>query len=144
MFKLIGSALILISAIFVFSQKILKYYYTYKFLDTTAQILQKILYEKNTGKTYSQIFNTVGIHPDEYISSAQKNGYIVKAEVSYAKSFFENLGRRNSITEEKYILNTLNSIQRNREEYYEKYCSDRKLHILCGGSIGIMIVILLM
>ena len=143
MFKFAGALMVLGSTVFLFSQKVLEKYFTYKFLDDTYKILQKIHQENSSNISYNKIFENIRFDYHKYIEKANGNGYINKLEIKYVKNIFENLGKHNSISEQILIQNYMDNIDYKKQNYFTEYSNIKKTHILCGIAAGLFVVILL-
>ena len=143
MFKLTGAVLIMLSTVFISSQKILELWFTYRFLQQTADIIQKLIYEKDLNTVYGKIFDKWNFDYTCFINLAKSNGYIKRSEINYVNSFFYGLGRHNSAAEEKYLYDSLIAVIQRKDEYYLNYRKNKKLHILCGAAAGMLIIIFL-
>ena len=143
MFKIIGSLMVVFSASFMFSQKTLVYFFTYRFIKENINIIEKIIYEKNTNLTYNKIFQKIGFDKNKYILKSEKNLYIDKQVFEYVKTFYENLGKRDSVSENQYFEYHIKELNRNQQNYYKKYIENRKINLIYGISIGSFVAIYL-
>lgn len=143
MYKIVGSIFIVLSSYMIFNRTILENYYTYKFLKMNVTIVQKILFEKNVNMVYEEIFSKLKFDWKNYISVCRKNNYIKKEEIDFVNDFFSNLGKRDTESEEKYIQYYLEKLITKQDIYYKQYCKDNKIYGMCGISLGLFIIILL-
>lgn len=143
MFKIIGSLMVVFSASFMFSQKTLVYFFTYRFIKENINIIEKIMYEKNTNLTYNKIFQKIGFDKNKYLLKSEKNLYIDKQVFKYVKTFYENLGKRDSVSENQYFEYHIKELNRNQQDYYKKYIENRKINLIYGISIGSFVAIYL-
>lgn len=143
MFKIIGSLMVVFSASFMFSQKTLVYFFTYRFIKENINIIEKIMYEKNTNLTYNKIFQKIGFDKNKYLLKSEKNLYIDKQVFEYVKTFYENLGKRDSVSENQYFEYHIKELNRNQHDYYKKYIENRKINLIYGISIGSFVAIYL-
>lgn len=143
MFKLIGCIMIIFSSVFIFSQKILESYFTYKFLTYAEDITEKVMYESTINLSYDKICRKIGFDKESYFKKAENNRYISRREYLKVKDFMDNLGKRDSQSEKQYISYNLKNIKTEKEKYYKSYCENRKVYILSGTAIGLITVIFL-
>ncbi len=143
MFKIIGCVMIVFSASFMFSQKTLVYFFTYKFIKETLYIAEKIMYEKNTNLTYNKIFEKICVDREKYLNKAEKNLYIDRQIFEYIQAFFSDLGKRDSISENQYFKYHLAELEREKKDFYKKYIDNRKINLIYGISIGAFVSIYL-
>lgn len=143
MFKLAGSILVMCSTVFISGQKVLKYYFTYRFLQKVADTIKTIQYENATNMPYPQFFERISFDKNMFFSKAKSNGYILYKEIETAKMFFDNLGRRDKIGETEYLNYNFEVFTAKSKEYYSRYNEIKKTHILCGIAVGLFIIIFL-
>ena len=143
MFKLAGGILVLCSTVFISSQQVLKYYFTYRFLQKVADTIKTIQYENATNMPYPQFFERISFDKNMFFSKAKSNGYILYKEIETAKMFFDNLGRRDKIGETEYLNYNFEVFTAKSKEYYSRYNEIKKTHILCGIAVGLFIIIFL-
>ena len=143
MFKLAGSILVMCSTVFISGQKVLKYYFTYRFLQKVADTIKTIQYENATNMPYPQFFERISFDKNMFFSKAKSNGYILYKEIETAKMFFDNLGRRDKIGESEYLNYNFEVFTAKSKEYYSRYNEIKKTHILCGIAVGLFIIIFL-
>ena len=143
MFKLAGGILVLCSTVFISSQQVLKYYFTYRFLQKVADTIKTIQYENATNMPYTQVFKKISFDKDMFFSKAKSNGYILHKEIETAKMFFDNLGRRDKIGETEYLNYNFEVFTAKSKEYCKRYNEIKKTHILCGIAVGLFIIIFL-
>lgn len=141
MFKLIGSAMVIISSIFLFTSKVFENFFTCKFIEKVTDIIQKMQYETASNQPYDKIFEKIRFSPDGFIKKAYSNGYIDKQEIKNTQEFFNGLGSRDSISEQQYIVYSLDTFKRKHKHYYDRYNADKKVYTLCGISAGFFIII---
>lgn len=143
MFKLTGSVMVLISSVILFSRKTAEYYYTYIFLRKAEVAARQILYEINSNLSYDKILKKIGFDKFKFLSDGASNVYILKNEYYAVENFFDNLGKRDSISEKEYIIFNLNNIKKQKDNYCKKYCETAKMHIVSGAAAGLVIIIFL-
>ena len=143
MFKLAGSILVMCSTVFISGQKVLKYYFTYRFLQKVADTIKTIQYENATNMPYPQFFERISFDKNMFFSKAKSNGYILYKEIETAKMFFDNLGRRDKIGETEYLNYNFEVFTAKSKEFYSRYNEIKKTHILCGIAVGLFIIIFL-
>lgn len=143
MFKLAGSILVLISTVFISSQKVLECYFTYRFLQAVTDIIKTIQFENSTNIPYAQLYMKIGFDKYIFFAKANSNGYIVHREIENAKNFFDNLGKRDKLAEKEYLNYNAEIFQAKAEEFYDRFNRVKKTHILCGMAVGLFIIIFL-
>ena len=143
MFKIAGSALIILAAVILFSQKTFKLYFTYKFLEAISELIHKILYENSSNLPYKKLFEKLNFNADTFISDSICNRYINTNEISRADDFLKNLGKRDNESEIKYLEFNLNYFENKKNDLFKKYAETQKINILCGLASGIFISIIL-
>ena len=143
MFKFLGCMIVTMSSIMLFSRKVLENYFTYRFLSKAENYTEKLMYEKGTNLSYDKLFGKIALNKNEYYSAAVKNRYIKQEEYIYVRNFLDNLGKRDAVSELKYIEVNLKNIKHKREIHHRLYCEDRKIYMLSGTAIGLLISILL-
>lgn len=141
MCKVMGSVLIMCSTIFIFSQKVLENYFTYKFLHSILGIIVRIQYENGANIPYIKVFEKIGFNYTEFFIKVKTNGYIKRCEIEYVQYFFENLGKRDKNSEKEYIEYHLSSITQKVKDYQKTYSEIKKSHIMCGIAAGLTIII---
>lgn len=143
MFKFTGSIFIIVSSYMIFNRRTFVYYCTYKFLHKVVVAIEKLQYEKNSNMTYDDIFKKINFNWKHYIEQSKNNRYIVFEETEKTMDFFANLGKRDSMSEEKYINHNLRSFIDKKNSYHKKYCDCQKVYAVCGISFGLLIVVFL-
>jgi len=143
MFKAAGSVMIICSSVFIFCQKTLKCYFTYKFLQNLAEIIQKIQFENSANLTYKKLFEKINFDKNIFFANTNANVYIQNKEIILAESFFAELGKRDKKSEEDYIDYNLKKFIRISQEYQKKYNETKKAHLMCGVAAGLLVIIFL-
>lgn len=141
MLKFAGSVLIMCSTVFIFSQKVFEYYFTYKFLYVVLDIITKIQYENGSNMTYKKVYEKIGFDYTNFFVKAKTNGYIKRSEIDNAQTFFKNLGKRDKDGEKEYIEHNRASISAKVQRYYADYIEIKKSHFMCGVAAGLLIII---
>jgi len=143
MFKLTGSVLIIMAAVFLLNQKTIELYFTLKFLSAVSELLHKILYENNSNLTYRDLFVKLNFNADKFITDNKCNRYIDKTELDRVLLFMNNLGKRDKEAEIKYLEHNLSYFENKRNILQKKYAETQKVHLLYGLTVGIFISIIL-
>lgn len=141
MLKIAGSVMIVLSTTVLFSGKVLKAYFTYKFMAEIADATEKIIYESETNMPYDRILKKIGFDKADYLKKAENNRFIKNSEYKKVTEFINNLGKRDKSAEKQYLSYNLNSIKHIMNNYYSEYLQSRRVYLLCGASIGLFIVI---
>ena len=142
-YKFAGAVLIIIASLVISNKTTFQNYFTYKYLETVVQVIQKVEYEKNSNITYIEIFKKIGFDCDKYIKSAEDNIYISDTEKAAVKTFITNLGKRDNFSENIFLKQNLEYFTNKRDEYFKSYKDNFKLYGITGVSFGAIISILL-
>lgn len=143
MFKLLGAGLIILCTTFLGSQKIIKLYYTYNFLNKTIKLIKKINYERDANIIYEKLYIKIDFDKVKFIEDMTNNCYIEEEIKDKTADFFEELGKKNKRAEDDYIEYFLQQLAGDKNDYYQKFLLDKKLYILYGVSLGLFIIIIL-
>ncbi|MBE6894095.1 MAG: hypothetical protein E7483_00595 [Ruminococcaceae bacterium] len=143
MFKVAGSIFVLVSSIFIFCQKVLKCFFTYKFLLDTVDIIQKIQFESSANLIYTKLYENINFDKNIFFENAKANAYIEDKEITLVQSFFEELGKRDKMAEHEYVDYNLKKFIASSQEYLKKYSEIKKTHFICGVAAGLFIIIFL-
>lgn len=141
MLKLAGCIMIVISTTAVFSSKILKAYFTYRFMAEIADVSEKIIYESETNMPYDFILRKIGFDKSAYLKKAQTNHYIKNSEYKRVEAFISDLGKRDKNAEKQYLRYNLDSINHIMNIYFNEYRQNSKIYVMCGAAVGLLIVI---
>ena len=141
MFRLTGCILVLVSMVFISCQKVFESYYSYKFLEEVILVIQKIQYENFINIPYKELFEKIGFDKNKFMLKTKSNGYINRNNINEVSVFLENLGKRDSYSENKYLNDNMEKFILEKERYINRYENIKKTHPLCGFSIGMTIII---
>lgn len=130
------------STVFIFSQKVLEHYFTYKFLSEILDIIIKIQYENGSNIPYAKIYVKIGFDNINFFAKVKTNGYIKRSEIDAVQIFFKNLGKRDKNSEKEYIEYNQKIISARAQRYYSDYNEIKKSRFMCGIASGLMIIIL--
>ena len=143
MLKLAGSILLLCSTVFISSQKVLECYFTYKFLDKICDVIRLLQFENSTNLPYKQVFEKIKFDKNNFFTKVKSNGYILRKEVKDAEIFFDNLGKRDKISEIEYINYSYEIFKLKSKEYFDRYNQIKKPYLIAGVAAGLVIIIVL-
>ena len=144
MFKLSGCVFIMISAYYFFNTGTFTHYFTYKFLDKITTVIKKLMYEKNTGLPYREIFLKIDFEWCNYYKKIKQNRYVKDNEIETVNEFFTGLGKRDALSEEKYIEYYRDVFLSKKDEYLNKYKETKKAGSVCGIALGLFIIIVML
>lgn len=141
MFEIAGSLLIMLSTVFLCSQRIFENYFTYRFLNLVFDVIVKIQYENGCNIPYSRVYEKIGFDYTAFFAKAKSNGYVKRSEIEFVQKFFSNLGKRDNNSEKAYIEYNRSVIERKSQSYYSTYNEIKKSHFICGIAAGLLIII---
>ena len=143
MFKIAGCVLVIVSSAVMSSGRVMKYYFTGRMMGEITVVCQRILYEKNTNLTYCEIFARMDFDPLSFVNRYSKNRYVDDVYKEDIECFLDNLGRRDSDGEEKYIVSSMKRFEQIRENCRIEYRNICRVYPMIGLSIGMFVVIFL-
>ena len=143
MFRLTGCGLVIVSMVFISCQKVFESYYSYKFLEDVITVIQKIQYENFINIPYKELFEKIGFDKNKFMITTKSNGYVNRKNINEVSVFFDNLGKRDSHSENKYLQDNMEKFILEKQRHINRYNNIKKTHPLCGFSIGMIIIIFL-
>lgn len=143
MFKVLGCIFVLVSAVILFSGRILSCYFTAKMMDDIADVCKRFLFERNANLTYEQLFEKADFNADKFIQKYANNPYVTANIKNDVLLFLNNLGRRDNDGEEKYIIHNLERFEDTAQNCHTEFRQKVRVYPLCGLSFGMFVVIFL-
>ena len=154
MFRLCGAFMVVVSSFAMFYVNTIRYYVTANFVLQSLEFLKLMQFACNTGSTYMQALEVDRDKmPPHYKNFAFQNsdvffrnkckGLIAPQAVYKIQNIISGLGKRDLYNETGYIESGI-KLQSELLEYYKnKHIESRKINRLCGISIGLIIVIVI-
>lgn len=137
MYKILGSALIIIAVMVITTEKLVKNWMLYEYLSEVVITLYELKNNCKLGKSFINSTKKLDIKNKSVFNNFY-NPVIEKTEF-----YLKEIGKRNKTEELEYIQYIINQTERYKEEYRKVISDNKKTTVLTAFSLGIIIVIVL-
>ncbi|MBQ6851002.1 MAG: hypothetical protein IJN77_08190 [Oscillospiraceae bacterium] len=140
-YKLIGTVLIILSAMYFICSKLIVTYFTYMYLEDVVWILRQMKNACSIGKTYNSVYRkTKNLR---YYCSDGLSLLVDKNRSMTSKDILNSTGKRSKREEQEYLDYSIEKIENLKAEYKNYTDINKKTFILTGFSLGLIVVIVL-
>ena len=155
MFKSIGMIFVFFSVFCAFMRRTTVWYSSYIFLKQTEYVFRYLLYRNLSLSTYPEIFAELNSDKlylykdfifsdrDNFFKNFRYKSLMDSYRLNMVKDKFFYLGYRKTADEKAYIENSVAELHLLSETYKEKYIKNYKSDRLCGLSISVIIIVLI-